>query len=88
MCVAAGCLILLIVQVELLTRELNVAESDKVLHVKQLETELVASRQQLQGYEKIEKELDDIVMQSAQSRCHPLPDPPWLDPRGIHLLIP
>lgn len=35
--------------------------------MKSLETRLQGTQQQLQGYEKIEKELDDIVMESAQS---------------------
>ena len=60
--------ILLTVQVELLTQELHATETDKGLEVKQLEAELQGTRQQLLGYEKIEKELDEIVMQSAQSK--------------------
>lgn len=55
-------------QVELLTQELHATENDKGLEVKRLEMQLQDTRQQLQGYEKIEKELDDIVMESAQSR--------------------
>lgn len=35
--------------------------------MKSLETQLQGTQQQLQGYERIEKELDDIVMESAQS---------------------
>lgn len=55
-------------QVELLTQELHATETDKGLEVKRLESQLEDARQQLHNYEKIEKELDDIVMQSAQSK--------------------
>ena len=54
-------------QVELLSEELWSARSDKELQVKGLETQLQDTQQRLRGYEQIEKELDDIVIQSAQS---------------------
>jgi len=37
------------------------------LQVKTLEAQLTECRGQLEGYQKIEQELDDIVLQSAQS---------------------
>ena len=37
--------------------------------IKMLEAQLLESKTQLQGYDKVEKELDDIVMQSAQCKC-------------------
>lgn len=52
---------------ELLSQELRATESSKEMQVKSLEEKLHNTQQQLEGYEKIEKELDDIVMQSAQS---------------------
>lgn len=58
-------------QVELLTQELHATENEKGLQVKLLETQLEDTRQRLLGYEKIEKELDDIVMESAQSWSQP-----------------
>jgi hypothetical protein len=56
-------------QVELLTQELHATERDRGLEVRRLEVQLQDVREQLLGYEKIEKELDDIVMESAQSKC-------------------
>ncbi len=55
-------------QVEVLTQELWSLEKSKEVQVKGLEAQLQDLNQRLQGYEKIEKELDDIVMQSAQSK--------------------
>lgn len=63
-----GSHVLLTVQVELLTQELHATESEKGMQVKRLETQLEDARQQLLGYEKIEKELDDIIMESAHSK--------------------
>lgn len=39
-----------------------------------LEAQLHEARLRLEGYEKVEKELDDIVMQSAQCKTLPLSD--------------
>lgn len=55
-------------QVDVLSQELWSMENDKEAQVKGLEAELHDVKQRLQGYENIEKELDDIVMQSAQSK--------------------
>ena len=38
--------------------------------VRKLEEQLAQLKLRLEGYEKIEKELDDIVLQSAQSLSH------------------
>ena len=64
---------------ELLTKELHAVENDKGAEVNRLETQLQDARQRLLGYEKIEKELDDIIMESAQSKflkLHPLQPAP------------
>lgn len=55
-------------QVEVLTQELWNTESSKEMQVKGLEAQVHDLSQRLQTYEKIEQELDDIVMQSAQSK--------------------
>lgn len=51
----------------MLTREFYNVASEKDVKVRSLEGQLFDARQRLQGYEKIEKQLDDIVMESAQS---------------------
>ena len=43
-------------------------KSERELQVKTLEAQLMDCRSQLEGYQKIEQELDDIVMQSAQCK--------------------
>lgn len=53
-------------QVELLSQELWTVKSEREMQVRSLEKEVEDLEQRLQGYEKIEKELDDIVMQSAE----------------------
>lgn len=55
-------------QVEVLTQELWNTESTKEMQINKLEAQVQDLSQRLQSYEKIEKELDDIVMQSAQSK--------------------
>lgn len=54
-------------QVELLTQGLWSAENERVGEVKDLERQLHEAQQRLQAYEKVEREMDDIVMASAQS---------------------
>lgn len=56
-----------VLQVELLTRELWTAKNEKEQHQRSVDAQLQDAHQRLQGYEKIEKELDDIVMESAKS---------------------
>ena len=51
----------------MLSQELWTVKSERELQVKGLEKEVEDLHQRLQGYERIEKELDDIVMQSAES---------------------
>ena len=52
---------------EVLTQELWTLESGKEVQVKSLETQVQNLSERLQGYEKLEKELDEIVVQSAES---------------------
>ena len=51
----------------MLTQELWTVESERKMKVAGLEGQLLEAQQKLECYEKIEKELDDIVMESAQS---------------------
>lgn len=53
---------------ELLTQEVWGARREGEVKVGGLEAQLQEARLRLDGYEKVEKELDDIVMQSAQSK--------------------
>ena len=53
-------------QLDLLSVELSSCQHEGELRVRRLEEQLDHVRQRLEGYEKIEKELDDIVLQSAQ----------------------
>ena len=54
-------------QVEVLTQELWSVQSECDLRVQGLESRLSDQRQQLEVYEKLERELDEVVMQAAQS---------------------
>ncbi len=56
------------VQVELLTQELWTTKCESEGKIRGLETELQEARQKLENYEKVEKELDEIVMQSAECK--------------------
>ena len=58
----------MVTKVELLTHELWSVKRDSEGRVGGLEAQLQEARLRLDGYEKIEHELDDIVMQSAQCR--------------------
>lgn len=51
----------------MLTQELWSVQSECDLRVRELESRLSDQRQQLEVYEKLEKELDEVVMQAAQS---------------------
>ena len=53
-------------QFDLLSVELGSCQREGEESVKRLEEQLAQATQRLQGYEKIEGELDDIVLQSAQ----------------------
>ena len=54
-------------QVELLSGELNSCQLEGEATARRLKEQLNQLVLCLEGYEKIEKELDDIVLQSAQS---------------------
>lgn len=53
-------------QFDLLSVELGSYQREGEESARRLEEQLVQATQRLQGYEKIERELDDIVLQSAQ----------------------
>ena len=61
-----GCKFLLFNQFDLLSVELSSCQHEGEASLRRLEKQLVHVTQRLEGYEKIEKELDDIVLQSAQ----------------------
>ena len=54
-------------QLDLVSRELCSKQHEGEAAVRRMEDQLEQMRLRLEGYEKIEKELDDIVLQSAQS---------------------
>ena len=65
----AHCLVLVTdfhIQLDLVSVELSSCQREGEVSVRRLEEQLDQVRQRLEGYENIEKELDDIVLQSAQ----------------------
>lgn len=54
---------------ELVSDEAWSVRREGELQVKTLEAQLTESKTQLNEYHKMEKELEDIVMQSAQCKC-------------------
>lgn len=54
-------------QLDLVSGELWSSQHEGEITVRRMEEQLEQMKQRLEGYEKIERELDDIVLQSAQS---------------------
>ena len=54
-------------QVDLLSGELSSCQMEGETTARRLKEQIDQLMLRIQGYEKIEKELDDIVLQSAQS---------------------
>ena len=57
-------------KVEVLTQELWQVQQEGGMRVRELEGRLSEQSQRLQVYEKLEKELDAVVMQAAESEPH------------------
>ncbi len=66
-------------KVEVLTQELWSVQNEGAVRVRELEGRLQEAKERLEVYEKLEKEMDDVIMQAAQSEsaftsvtCSPL----------------
>ena len=53
---------------QILSQELHASEREREVTRNQLEERVRELGQRLEGYEKIESELDDIVLQAAESK--------------------
>ena len=56
-------------KVEVLTQELWSVQNECGVRVREVESRLCEQGQRLEVYEKLEKELDEVVMQAAEGEC-------------------